>query len=106
MKWIQRLALSWRFTRVHRWAKDVPWEADDAAELKRFLSGRAGRRLSAHLSNTVIEQNARAVASKGCLQTECGYANGFAGLVRVIEMMAEAGSVAGQGDDPASGTIE
>lgn len=45
------------------WAGDLEWESSDAVSLRLFLSGNAGQRLKARLSNASIKMNASAVQS-------------------------------------------
>ena len=93
MTLIQKFNLAWRFTRDQRWSSGVKWSETDALALHAFLSSATGKKLSMILQNAVIEQNAAAVgADTNDLAKACGYANGQAGMVRVIEMMSDPAS--------------
>lgn len=100
MKFIQKFRLAWRFARHQAWDDRAIWEVEDAIALNGFLRTQTGKRLSAVLANTVIQQQASAVSDVNNLQTACGYANGQAGLVRLIEMMAEPESISSTETDP------
>ena len=89
-----------RFVTQQHWEDRAKWEQEDSIALRAFLKTETGERFKAILRNTVIQQQASAVVSEKNLQSACGYANGQAGLVSIIEMMAASDSISSEESDP------
>lgn len=100
MNFIGKAKAAMRFVSQQHWEDRAKWEEEDAIALRSFLKTETGERFKAILRNTVIQQQASAVASEKNLHSACGYANGQAGLVTIIEMMSTPDSISSVESDP------
>jgi len=104
ISFIGRLRAAWTFTRHQRWVDPLPWSVEDAIALNSFFKSETGKKFKDALLNTVLMQNASAIADRNHLQYSAGFAMGQASLVKVIEVMADQESITGQDTDPDSVT--
>jgi len=105
MKFITFLKAALIFARYQAWVSEPQWEKKDALALANFMTTPAGARLSALLLNTVLRQQASALANTSNLVFEAGYCAGQKGLVASIEALADTTKFTEQGDtdaDPAT----
>ena len=84
---MRKLRAAWSFLRTQEWVDEPEWLDEDAESLRRFMLTGTGRKLALILRNQVLRQSVAATQSDKGLDRACGYANGFAGAVSVLDSL-------------------
>jgi len=86
------------FARYQEWVDGVKWEAEDAAELGRYLKTPSGQKMTRALLNMTLREQAKALTKVNVLPYEAGYVGGQKGMLAAIEALADLNQFSTDGD--------